>query len=78
MENLAAPSTPLAVIEQATTKHQRVHISTLENCISDFATIEFSSPALVIVGDVVLLHRDFKWFDAKGNGSVFKDLSTIK
>ena len=31
------PATPLAVIEQATTVHQQVHITTLLNCEQDFA-----------------------------------------
>src|SRR5205809_1286062 len=31
------PNTPLAVIEQATTVYQKVHISSLKNCLEDFA-----------------------------------------
>ncbi|MFC0775347.1 uroporphyrinogen-III C-methyltransferase [Terrimonas alba] len=72
------PFTPLAVIEQATTEHQRVHISTLTNCVIDFANIKFSSPSLVIVGDVVMLHNDSKWFAAGKEGSVFNQLVTVK
>ena len=72
------PFTPLAVIEQATTEHQRVHISTLKNCEIDFADKKFSSPSLVIVGDVVMLHNDYKWFAAGREGSVFNQLVTVK
>ena len=72
------PFTPLAVIEQATTEHQRVHISTLKNCEIDFANKKFSSPSLVIVGDVVMLHNDYKWFAAGKEGSVFNQLVTVK
>jgi siroheme synthase len=72
------PFTPLAVIEQATTEHQRVHISTLKNCVIDFANKKFSSPSLVIVGDVVMLHNDYKWFAAGKEGSVFNQLVTVK
>lgn len=72
------PFTPLAVIEQATTEHQRVHISTLKNCEIDFANKKFSSPSLVIVGDVVMLHNDYKWFAAGREGSVFNQLVTVK
>ncbi len=69
------PSTPLAVIEQATTPHQQVHITTLAKCNMDFAGIKFSSPSLVIVGDVVNLHEKFKWFRSNEDaGSIFKDL----
>lgn len=72
------PLTPLAVIEQATTIHQQVHITTLKNCAIDFADREFSSPSLIIVGEVVKLHQDFNWFDAREDGSVFKELVTDK
>lgn len=69
------PFTPLAVIEQATTEHQRVHITTLKDCMNDFADKKFSSPSLVIVGEVVSLHKEFNWFAAEKAGTVFKELS---
>lgn len=68
------PLTALAVIEQATTPHQRVHTSTLRDCAIDFAGIQFSSPSLIIVGDVVRLHHDFNWFHGDGTGSLFNEL----
>jgi uroporphyrin-III C-methyltransferase len=67
-------STPLAVIEQATTAHQQVHTTTLANCQTDFANQSFSSPSLVIVGNVVTLHEQFNWFEGKEKGSVFEEL----
>lgn len=69
---------PIAVIEQATTRYQRVHVSTVANCVEDFKEIKFSSPSLVIVGDVVSLHKRFSWYAANAKGSVFKDLINIK
>jgi uroporphyrin-III C-methyltransferase len=69
------PLTPMAVIEQATTPYQKVHITTLQNCFLDFAGKLFSSPSLVIVGDVVKLHNEFKWFEGSEQGSVFKELN---
>ncbi len=67
--------TPLAVIEQATTVHQQVHITTLQNCATDFAAIQFSSPSIVIVGDVVNLHKQFHWFNNnQKEGSIFNEL----
>lgn len=69
------PQTPLAVIEQATTVHQQVYITTLQNCATDFAIKQFSSPSLVIIGEVVSLHKEFNWFNGnKKLGSVFNDL----
>ncbi|MEJ8818451.1 uroporphyrinogen-III C-methyltransferase [Lacibacter sp. H407] len=72
------PNTPLAVIEQATTKFQQVHITTVSDCAIDFATKKFSSPSLVIIGDVVKLHEQFSWYKASKAGSVFHELVTVK
>jgi uroporphyrin-III C-methyltransferase len=69
------PVTPLAVIEQATTPQQQVHITTLKNCADDFSGLEFSSPSLVVIGEVVNLYRELGFH--KGNhaaGSVFPAL----
>jgi len=68
------PLTKLAVIEQATTIHQQVHITTLKDCAKDFADKEFSSPSLVIIGDVVKLHEQFNWFNSTEAGTVFQNL----
>lgn len=72
------PGTPLAVIEQATTQHQKVHVSTLKDCMVDFAGRKFSSPSLVVVGEVVSLHKSFDWFSAEKQGSVFNELVIVK
>jgi uroporphyrin-III C-methyltransferase len=66
--------TALAVIEQASTPHQQVHISTLENCVKDFHNKTFSSPSLIIVGEVVKLHYQFNWFNTDKTGSLFQEL----
>lgn len=50
----------LALIEQATTPNQRVRIFEL-NTYTDPASISFISPALVIIGKTVALHKRFKW-----------------
>ncbi|MDZ4794096.1 MAG: uroporphyrinogen-III C-methyltransferase [Bacteroidota bacterium] len=68
--------TPLAVIEQATTVHQHVHITTLQNCATDFTGKEFSSPSLVIVGDVISLHQEFNWFSSnQQSGTIFNEIA---
>lgn len=69
------PLTAMAVIEQATTPHQQIHSTTLKNCFIDFAGKQFSSPSLVIVGEVVKLHEAFNWFTGSEEGSVFKELT---
>jgi uroporphyrin-III C-methyltransferase len=68
------PLTRLAVIEQATTVHQQVHITSLKDCARDFADKAFSSPSLVIIGDVVKLHEQFNWFNGAETGTVFQHL----
>jgi siroheme synthase len=68
------PNTPLAVIEHATTIHQKVHITTLKDCIADFAGKNFSSPSLVIIGKVVNLYQQFRWFKGGKEGSPFNEL----
>ena len=68
------PATKLAVIEQATTIHQQVHITSLIDCAKDFAGKTFSSPSLVIIGDVVKLHEQFNWFNSSEAGTVFQNL----
>ena len=71
------PNTPLAVIEQATTEFQQVHLTTLNDALVDFAGKNFSSPSLVIIGEVARLHEQFNWFNKEEKtGSIFKELLT--
>jgi uroporphyrin-III C-methyltransferase len=68
------PNTAMAIIEQATTVHQQIHITTLKDCGVDFAGRQFGSPSLIIIGEVVALHRRFNWFTESKEGSVFQEL----
>ncbi len=70
----AKEDTSLAVIEQATTPHQQVHITSLSQCKIDFMNKSFSSPSLLIIGKVVQLHNAFNWFRNVEAGTVFKQL----
>jgi len=69
------PTQPLAVIEQAATPYQQVHLSSLGRCHTDFANKEFSSPSLIITGEVVNLYHRFQWQPQQANGTVFKPLT---
>ncbi|QIE02116.1 siroheme synthase CysG [Buchnera aphidicola] len=53
-------STPIAIIEKGTTSHQKVFISSLDNVEEKikFAT----TPSLLIIGEVVKLHKKLLWF----------------
>lgn len=70
----ADPARKLAVIEQATTPAQQLHISTLADAAADFSRKEFSSPSLVVIGDVLKLHDRFNWFFSENTRSVFEEL----
>lgn len=54
----------MAVIEQATTRLQNVHIENLYDFKRKAASEpSFISPTLIIVGRVVALHESFKWLE---------------
>ena len=53
----------LAIIEQATTPFQNVHITSLYDFEKRFNQQSFISPSLVIIGRVVSLHEKFKWLE---------------
>lgn len=60
----------LAVIEQATTPFQKVHISNLYEYEKNLNGQLFISPSLVIIGKVVSLHEQFGWL-ANSNSSEY-------
>jgi uroporphyrin-III C-methyltransferase/precorrin-2 dehydrogenase/sirohydrochlorin ferrochelatase len=72
----ASPEKPLAVVEQATTLSQRVTLFTLGECLTNRS--DFISPALVIIGEVVNLHKRFNWFEAgEPDTAYFNELTSI-
>jgi len=52
---------PCAIISQGTTKNQKVITGTLEDIV--LKSKDAISPAIIIVGEVVKLREDLKWFD---------------
>lgn len=54
----------LAVIEQATTPFQKVYNYSFEELKQELPNIQFVSPSLIIVGNVVRLHNKFSWFES--------------
>jgi uroporphyrin-III C-methyltransferase len=67
----------LAIIEQATTPFQKVHI----HALTEFAardTVKYASPTLVIIGRVVSLYEQFKWLEnSLSNENYFYDLEKL-
>ncbi len=54
---------PAALIQQGTTRHQRVLIGTLETLPGIIRNTEVHAPTLIIVGEVVKLHGKLAWFN---------------
>ena len=48
----ASPSTPVAVVEQATTDDERTTFTTLDRIVRTCAEVGVRSPAVVVLGDV--------------------------
>ena len=57
--------TPAACIEQGTTEHQRVVVSTLEHLARDVAAAGLRAPVTTVVGDVVRLREQLHWFEGE-------------
>lgn len=61
----------LAVIEQATTPLQNVHIFNLYDFEKKIIHQSFVSPSLVIIGEVVSLHEKFKWLENSNSSEYY-------
>jgi len=55
--------TPVAVIEWGTLPRQRVVIGTLATIAADVANAGIAAPAVTVVGEVVRLRDDLRWYD---------------
>lgn len=58
-----AASTPAALVQQGTTRNQRVFTGTLADLPELVAQHEVHAPTLVIVGEVVVLREKLAWFE---------------
>ncbi|MFV0892337.1 siroheme synthase CysG [Pseudomonas kurunegalensis] len=63
-----AASTPAALVQQGTTRNQRVFTGTLADLPELVARNEVHAPTLVIVGEVVQLREKLAWFEGSQNG----------
>ncbi|GLO16154.1 siroheme synthase [Pseudomonas putida] len=62
-----AASTPAALVQQGTTRNQRVFTGTLADLPDLVARHEVHAPTLVIVGEVVQLREKLAWFEGSQN-----------
>jgi uroporphyrin-III C-methyltransferase/precorrin-2 dehydrogenase/sirohydrochlorin ferrochelatase len=56
-------NTPAALVQQGTTRNQRVFVETLATLPTLVEREEIKPPTLIIVGEVVRLREKLKWFD---------------
>lgn len=57
------PDTPAAVVEKGTTPNQRPILATLSTLPQVSQEEQVESPAIIVVGQVCALNREFDWFD---------------
>jgi uroporphyrinogen III methyltransferase/synthase len=65
IEHGRAASTPAAVVEWGTLPRQRTVVGTLETIAADVAAAGIGSPAVTVIGEVVRLRGDLRWYDAR-------------
>lgn len=54
---------PMSLVQRATTRDQKVLIGTLENMPELVKKSDIKPPTLIIVGEVVTLHKKLNWFE---------------
>lgn len=62
IEHGLSEKTPMALVQKATTRQQKVLIGTLQSMPGLLETTKIKPPTLIIVGDVVNLHEKLSWF----------------
>ena len=63
-----SPDTPAALIQQGTTRNQKNYIATLDTLAAHIADKQVEPPSLIVVGEVVGLHKTLNWFDPEQAG----------
>jgi len=65
IENGASPDTPIALTRWATTGSQKTIEGTLATIADIAERVEFSSPAVAVIGDVVKERQKINWFEKR-------------
>ncbi|WP_432822156.1 uroporphyrinogen-III C-methyltransferase, partial [Trichloromonas sp.] len=58
-------STPVAIVRWATTPRQQTLVATLGDVVEKVAAARLKPPAIIIVGEVVNLREQLRWFDTR-------------
>lgn len=64
-------ATPVAIIENGTRREQRIVRGQLQQLAELVSQHQLSSPALLIIGEVVRLQQDLHWFGQRAHAAVF-------
>ncbi len=59
-------ATPAALIEKGTLPQQKVHVSTLGELPDIVLNTEIHAPTLLVIGNVVSLHKKLNWYKTSG------------
>ncbi|MDH5326773.1 MAG: siroheme synthase CysG [Gammaproteobacteria bacterium] len=62
VEKGLSADTPMALVQQATTKRQRVLVATVGTMVKKMVDQDIKPPTLIIIGEVVALHEKLAWF----------------
>lgn len=65
IENGRSPETPVAVIRWGSRVDQQTVIGTLATIQDEVACADLSSPAIIVVGEVVGLRQKLRWFETR-------------
>ncbi len=63
VENGRSPDTPVALVRWGTTTKQKTVAGTLSNIAQRVEEAKLKAPAIIVVGDVVKLRDEMKWFE---------------
>ncbi|MGG3564826.1 uroporphyrinogen-III C-methyltransferase [Neobacillus rhizosphaerae] len=58
-----SPQTPIALIQWGTLSDQRTVVGTLETIEERVKVAGVSNPSMIVIGEVVRLHKDLNWFN---------------
>src|ERR1700691_1002678 len=58
-----SPTTPIAIVREGTKPAQQTLVATLATVVDELARERIAPPAIAIIGDVVRLRDELRWFD---------------
>ncbi|WP_066064441.1 uroporphyrinogen-III C-methyltransferase [Neobacillus soli] len=62
IQNGKSPQTPIAIIQWGTLSDQKTVVGTLETIEERVKEAEISNPSMIVIGEVVHLHKKLNWF----------------